>query len=74
MPKTTKRSEARRAAKIARAHATSPKVQEKDTDEQRRMPGNKPPARGIARYPWASVLLGLLVIVCVVLLLYTNHL
>lgn len=75
MPKTTKRSEARRASKIARAHATQPsKAEVNDSDSRRRMPGYKPPARGLARYPWATVILFLLVVGGIIFLLHSNHL
>lgn len=52
MPKATKRAATRKAAKIAKAHATElPKLQVKEP--LRRPPGSKRPARGLARYPWA---------------------
>jgi peptidylprolyl isomerase len=60
MPKTTKRAATRRAARIAKAHATElPKLQVKAPT--RNAPGIKRPARGLARYPWA-VFLTILVI------------
>jgi cyclophilin family peptidyl-prolyl cis-trans isomerase len=75
MPKTTKRSEARRASKIARAHSTQfEKADVNSPEPQRKGPGYKPPARGIARYPWATIILFVLVVGCAVLLMYTNHL
>ncbi len=57
MPKTTKRDATRRAERIAKAHATplSP-LEVKQPKQPRRMPGNKPPSRGLARYPWAVAL------------------
>jgi len=56
MPKTTKRAATKRAAQIAKAHATQlPKLEVKESPI-RRSPGYKPPARGIARYPWATFL------------------
>ena len=62
MPKTTKRAAARRAAKIAKAHATQlPKLEVKEAPSRRPTPGYKPPARGLARYPWAVSLTVLLV-------------
>jgi peptidylprolyl isomerase len=71
MPKTKKREETRRAARIARAHTTEPpKTPVKEP--QRRAPGYKPPARGIARYPWATSLLVALIILGVYAL-YANH-
>lgn len=58
MPKTTKRTATKRAARIAKAHATElPKLEVKEAPPRRRVPGRKPPARGIARYPWAITLL-----------------
>ena len=72
MPKTTKRVASKRAAKIARAHATElPKLEVKES-ERRRSPGQKPPARGIARYPWATAII-LLLLVGGIFELYVNH-
>jgi len=48
MPKTTKRAVTKRAEKIAKAHASELIV--RDAPKQRRPPGYKPPARGLARY------------------------
>jgi peptidylprolyl isomerase len=63
MPKTTKRAATKRAAKIAKAHATElPKLDVKEEAKRRRAPGSKPPARGIARYPWATFFVLLLII------------
>ena len=62
MPKTNKRAELRRAAKIAKAHATElPESQVKDAEGQR-TPHSKGPLRGIARYPWAITLVLLLIV------------
>ena len=73
MPKTTKRAATKRAAKIARAHATElPKLDVKE-EGKRRDPGYKPPARGIARYPWATFFVAL-IIVAAVGSLYLYHL
>ncbi|QBD79556.1 peptidylprolyl isomerase [Ktedonosporobacter rubrisoli] len=72
MPKTSKRAETRRAAKIARAHSTElPKLEAKEAPP-RRSGGNKPPARGIARYPWATVIVVALIILGVYGL-YATH-
>ena len=72
MPKTKKREEQRRAARIAKAHATKlPETQEKDT-QRRQSPSHKAPARGIARYPWAITLV-LLLIVTGIIAAYANH-
>lgn len=66
MPKTTKRAATKRAARIAKAHTTElQKLDVKEEAKRRRAPGYKPPTRGIARYPWATffvvlVLIGLL--------------
>jgi peptidylprolyl isomerase len=73
MPKTTKRAATKRAARIAKAHATElPKLEVKEAPPRRRAPGYKPPARGIARYPWATFLT-IAVLVLGVYVLYTNH-
>src|SRR5438309_829856 len=76
MPKTKKRAASKRAARIARAHSTqlSTKLDvKKEQPQQRRQPGYKPPARGIARYPWATALT-IALIALSVYLLYINHL
>jgi peptidylprolyl isomerase len=74
MPKTSKRVETKRASKIARAHATELAASEVKEPKQRKpAPGYKPPARGIARYPWATALI-LLIIALGVTTLYLNHL
>ena len=75
MPKATKRAASRRAAKIAKAHATElPKLEVKEAPARKRVPGYKPPARGLARYPWASTFLILLIIGLGVFTLYFYHL
>ncbi len=72
MPKTTKRAASKRATRIARAHATElPRLEVKEA-EPRRLPGYKPPARGIARYPWATAII-LIVIAVAVFAAYANH-
>jgi peptidylprolyl isomerase len=72
MPKTKKREEQRRAAKIAKAHATKLlETQEKEI-QRRPSPSRKAPARGIARYPWAITLV-LLLIVSAIITAYVNH-
>jgi peptidylprolyl isomerase len=74
MPKTSKRTESKRAAKIARAHATSPpKIDERELKSRKNLPGYKPPKRGLARYPWAATIVVLLVALGVYVL-YANHL
>lgn len=73
MPKATKRDAMRRAAKIARKHATElPKLEVKESTPVRRVPGYKPPARGIARYPWATVL-SILILALGIYTLYYYH-
>src|SRR2546428_5650065 len=63
MPKTTKRAASKRAARIAKAHATElQKLDVKEAPARRRSPGYKPPARGIARYPWATIFLTILIL------------
>lgn len=60
MPKTTKRTATKRAARIARAHATElPKLEVKEAPK--RAPGYKPPARGIARYPVGTLMVVLII-------------
>ncbi len=73
MPKTRKRTETKRAARIAKAHATElPKLEVREPQERKRAPGYKPPTRGIARYPWAIVItLGILIVGGIGL--YSNH-
>ncbi|GAC1399599.1 MAG: hypothetical protein NVS4B12_06270 [Ktedonobacteraceae bacterium] len=71
MPKTTKRAATKRAAQIAKAHATElPKLAEVKIPPIRRSPGYKPPARGIARYPWATVLTVLIIGLGIYMLYY----
>jgi cyclophilin family peptidyl-prolyl cis-trans isomerase len=73
MPKTTKRAATKRAARIAKAHATElPKLEVKEAPPRRRVPGYKPPARGIARYPWGTVLT-ILIIGLSIYTLYFYH-
>ncbi|EFH90504.1 peptidylprolyl isomerase [Ktedonobacter racemifer] len=75
MPKTTKRTATKRAARIAKAHATElPTVEPKvaQQSQQRRTPKQQAPARGIARYPWA-ITMSILIIAAGVALLYFNH-
>jgi peptidylprolyl isomerase len=73
MPKTSKRAERKRAARIARAHATQiPKIDTKEDSSRKPRPGYKPPARGIARYPWATAII-LLLILLGIAVLYVNH-
>lgn len=71
MPKTTKRIETKRAARIARYHETDLPILETRTPVKR-TPGFKPPARGVTRYPWA-VTIGLVLIISGVLSLYFTH-
>lgn len=74
MPKTKKRAASKRAARIAKAHASQLSTLDvkKEQPQQRRFPGYKPPARGIARYPWATALT-IALIALGVYLLYINH-
>src|SRR5579885_516088 len=74
MPKTTKRTETKRAAKIAKAHMTElSKLEVKDPKQRRSSPGYKRPARGIARYPLATFLV-LALLALGTFVLYSNHL
>ena len=62
MPKTSKRAATRRAAKIAKLHATElPKLAVKEAGSRKKAPGYKKPSRGITRYPWATVLTVLII-------------
>jgi cyclophilin family peptidyl-prolyl cis-trans isomerase len=76
MPKTNKRAESKYTAKITRAHSTQLPDPEGNSKNQGRRtpPGIKPPARGIARYPLGSTILVVVILLCVGLLLFTNHL
>ena len=73
MPKDTKRTATKRAARIAKAHATQlPKLEVKESP--RRAPGYKRPSRGVARYPWASIILTVLIIGLGIFTFYYYHL
>ena len=73
MPKTTKREATKRAARIAKAHATAlPKLEVKTPPPVKRA-GYKPPARGVARYPWATAIIVLLIIGLGIFTLYYYH-
>ena len=72
MPKSTKRIETKRAAKIARAHATELPKTEAEVAPGRRSPGYKVPARGVARYPWLITIVVFL-IAGGIFALYANH-
>src|SRR5439155_14656188 len=50
------------------------KLEVKEAPARKRVPGYKPPARGIARYPWASTFLTLLIIGLGAFTLYFYHL
>ena len=69
MPKTSKREATKRAAKIARAHATRLPPLEVKAPAPAKVPGYKRPVRGVARYPWA-VGLSLFVIAVTIFSLY----
>lgn len=60
MPKTTKRAASKRAARIAKAHATElPKLEVK---AHRSAPKEKRATRGLGRYPWATVIVLVLIL------------
>jgi len=60
MPKATKRAATKRAARIAKLHATDlPKLEVKAPAH--RTPGGRRPASGLARYPWAVTIVLLLI-------------
>jgi cyclophilin family peptidyl-prolyl cis-trans isomerase len=64
MPKTTKRAATKRAAKIARAHATDlPKLEVKAPVH--RASREKRAARGLGRYPWLLTLIVLVIAVSI---------
>jgi peptidylprolyl isomerase len=72
MPKTTKRTETKRAARIAKAHMTElPPIPPKSND--RRTAGYQPPKRGLARYPWGSTILVVIIVLLVGYVLYYYH-
>ena len=73
MPKTTKRAATKRAAQIAKAHATQLPTLEVKESPIRRSPGYKPPARGLARYPWATVFTVLIIAGLSIYLMYYYH-
>lgn len=78
MPKETKREASKRAARIARAHSTELPPIDRKADAKpgmmvRGTPGYKPPATGLARYPWAIGLTLLLVVAAAVYALYYTH-
>ena len=73
MPKTTKREATKRAARVAKLHATElPKLEVKTAPPVKRS-GYKPPTRGVARYPWATSIITLLVIGLGIFTLYYYH-
>ena len=75
MPQTTKRAASKRAARIAKAHATElAKLDVKEAPARRRTPGYKPPARGVARYPWATIFLTILILGLGAWTIYFYHL
>jgi peptidylprolyl isomerase len=71
MPKTTKRAATKRAAKIAKAHATDlPKLEVKAPLHR---PGReKRASRGLGRYPWAIGIITVLILTGIGFLYY-NH-
>ena len=75
MPKTTKRAATKRAARIAKAHATElPKLQ---VQAPQRRPGTEKRApRGLGRYPWLTGIIIVLVLAGLgfsYFFMYTNH-
>lgn len=76
MPKTTKRTETKRAAKLARAHANPLLEPQNKVAPSRRSPGYKAPKSGIARYPFLLTIILLAVIGGLVYggsILYTDY-
>lgn len=74
MPKTTKRAETKRAARIARAHATELPKQPVKNAPSRRSPGYHPPRHGPARHPLGIGILLVAASAIVTYALYVNHL
>ncbi len=76
MPKTTKRAATRRAERIAKAHSSElPNLEIRPTPQVRRnSPGYRPAARGVARYPWATSLLIVLIVGGLIAIFYSYHL
>jgi len=77
MPKTTKRIEAKRAARIARANATPLPKQPEKKAPGRRSPCYKAPSRGVSCYPLLTNLSLIAIIIGLgtgIFALYTNHL
>ncbi|HVB61193.1 MAG TPA: peptidylprolyl isomerase [Ktedonobacteraceae bacterium] len=75
MPKTSKREETRRAARVARLHTTqAPVIENKKEPVSRRDPGYIAPKRGLSRYPWGATILVILVIALAGYVLYYYHL
>ncbi len=72
MPKSKKRAQIRRAARVAKAHATQLPEPQIKAAQRRPSPSYKAPAHGIARYPWAITLI-LLLIAGGVIAAYVNH-
>src|SRR5579883_2129465 len=71
MPKTTKRAATKRAAKIAKAHATElPRLEVKAPARQSGR--EKRAARGIWRYPWLLTLIALIIVGTVGTLYFTH--
>lgn len=73
MPKTTKREQTRRASRVAKAHISGPPVIERKVSPARRESGYQAPKRGVARYPWATTFLVLLIIGLGTYVLYYYH-
>lgn len=73
MPKTTKREETRRAARVARLHTTQAAPPEKKEPVNRRDPSYRAPKRGLSRYPWGATILVLLIIGLTTYVLYYYH-
>lgn len=73
MPKTSKRIETKRAAKISRAHSTGlPVIDDREPKKRKNVPGYQAPRRGLLRYPWAITIIVLLIALGVYVL-YANH-
>lgn len=73
MPKTTKRLESKRAERIIRAHQTDLPKQVKNRSDTPASLNQKEPARGLARYPWATFLLVVLFLGITAYTLNLNH-
>jgi cyclophilin family peptidyl-prolyl cis-trans isomerase len=74
MPKTKKRAASRRAERIEKAHSTELPEAKSASQGRRVVSSKRPPARGVARYPWATFFLILIIAAGLITIFYANHL